>query len=136
MHKAQMLTFLAAVLLITSAAHAQECRPAGDDSPERRARRAAAGEYIAAVNAAQTRVQQHEGRYALLHELSGVPSAPVGFIPKLLVDQWSYMISLKDYFDRCGLALFSDERGLIYEAHPSSTLGERNGRAAVARDSM
>lgn len=28
------------------------------------------------------------------------------------------MISLKDYVDACKLALFSDDRGIIYEAHP------------------
>ena len=59
-----------------------------------------------------------------------MPSAPVGFIPKLLFDQWSYVVSLKDYFDACGFALFSDERGVIYEAHPRAVARPQSGEAA------
>jgi len=40
----------------------------------------------------------------------------VGFVPRLIVNQWGYLISLKDIFDVCGFALFSDEQGVIYES--------------------
>ena len=50
--------------------------------------------------------------------MRGLSSTPVGFIPTFLYDEWSYIVSLKDYFDGCGFALFSDERGVIYHSHP------------------
>jgi hypothetical protein len=33
-----------------------------------------------------------------------------------VADQWTYAIALKDLFDACGFALFSDEQGVVYEA--------------------
>jgi len=42
-----------------------------------------------------------------------------GFLPRLLFDRWPYLIGLKDFVDPCGFILFSDERGVIYEAYPT-----------------
>jgi len=39
-------------------------------------------------------------------------------------------VSLKDYFDACGFALFSDQRGVIYEAHPRAVASPQSGEAA------
>ena len=71
-----------------------------------------------AVNSAQMQLQEPRGESTRLgnEALTNMPSAPVGFVPKLLIDRWSYIVSLKDYFDVCGFALFSDERGVIYES--------------------
>ena len=95
-----------------------------------RVRRDAAIAYLAAVNSAQTQRQNQVGRYAPLNELTNVPSTPVGFVPKLLIDRWSYIVSLKDYFDVCGFALFSDERGVIYEARSVTRPGVDSGGGA------
>jgi hypothetical protein len=41
----------------------------------------------------------------------------VGFVPGLVLDQWSYIVRLTDLFDSCGFALFLDDHGVIYDAH-------------------
>jgi hypothetical protein len=129
MSTVRLLICAMAMLMTTPSARAQECPPGGADAAEGRARREAAIEYIMAINRSQNRAQKQGGKYESLNELSGVPSAPVGLIPKLLFDQWSYMVSLKDYFDACGFALFSDERGVIYEAHPRIVTSPKSGEA-------
>ena len=105
-----------AMLLTSAGANGEECLPTEIDAASRM-RRDAAIAYLSAVNSAQMQRQNQGGKYAPLDELTNMPSAPVGFVPKLLIDRWSYIVSLKDYFDVCGFALFSDERGVIYEAH-------------------
>jgi hypothetical protein len=125
----RLLVCAMVTVLITPGARAQECPPRDADAAAGRARRDAAIEYITAINTAQTRAQKQSGKYAPLNELSGVPSAPVGLIPKLLLDQWSYMVSLRDYFDECGLALFSDERGVIYQAHSRIVTSPKSAEA-------
>jgi hypothetical protein len=97
---------------------AQNCLVTNVEPADQRARRDNAVRYLVAINMAQARSQSEEGRFVPLRDIQGLPSTPVGFIPKLLYDQWSYIVSLKDYFDNCGFALFSDERGVIYESHP------------------
>lgn len=106
------------VMLTASPAVAQPCPGGLAESAEEQNRRDAGVRYLAAINAAEARAQKETGKYSPLNELSELPTAPVGFIPRLLFDQWSYLISLKDYFDPCGVALFSDERGIIYEGQP------------------
>jgi hypothetical protein len=115
------------MLLVTTDAGAQECQSRNAASADARSSREAALAYVAAVNAAEARAQKEERGYAALDKLSGVPSVPVGFIPKLLFEQWSYALSLKDYFDPCGRAFFSDERGIIYEAYPHSPVNQISG---------
>ena len=92
-------------------------------SSDNRPRRDSAVNYLAAVNRAQAHFQRERGTYGSLSDLPSLPTAPMGLIPRLLHEQWSYMIILKDFFDGCGLAYFSDERGIIYEARP---LGSRS----------
>jgi hypothetical protein len=108
------------LLVAPTVAAAQECQSRNAGSADARARQLSAIAYVEAVNAAEARSQKQDGRYAPLDKLSGVPSVPVGFVAKLLLDQWSYVLSLKDFFDPCGRALFSDERGIVYEAYPHS----------------
>jgi hypothetical protein len=109
------------VLMLTGTpAAAQECR-AGDGSgatqtAEGQRRHDAAVQYLARVHAAQQQAHAEGGRYVPLHQLRAVPAPPVGFIPRLVADQWSYAVSLKDLFDPCGFALFSDEHGVVYES--------------------
>jgi hypothetical protein len=111
-----------AMLLTSAGARGEECQPLDLDATSR-VRRDAAVAYLAAVNGAQMQRQKQGQNYGPLNELLNVPNAPVGFVPKLLVDRWSYLVSLKDYLDVCGFALFSDERGVIYEAHSVTPSG-------------
>ena len=113
--------FVVAVLMTVVAppnAFAQNCPATNVQSADQRARRDDAVQYLIAINTAQSRSQSEGGRFVALGDIRDLPSTPVGFIPKLLHDQWSYIVSLKDYFDACGFALFSDERGVIYQSHP------------------
>jgi hypothetical protein len=90
------------------------------DAKAERTRKDGAQEYVAAVNVAQLRARAGLGRYVALHELPALPDLPVGFVPRLVSDQWGYVLSVKDLFDPCGYALFSDELGQVYEAAPLS----------------
>ena len=114
---APLLVGVFAAMLTSSSTFAQ-CSQGSAETAAERARRDSGARYLIAVNAAEAQAQSERGRYAPLSELSGLPSAPFGFLPKLLFDQWSYVVILEDYFDRCGLALFSNERGIIYEGRP------------------
>ena len=112
---------------------AQNCPVTNVESADQRTRRDDAVQYLIAINTAQARSQSENGRFVALGDIQGLPSTPVGFIPKLLHDQWSYIVSLKDYFDACGFALFSDERGVIYQSHPrpTSTMRTEEGHKEV-----
>jgi hypothetical protein len=123
--------FLCAIALLgtVSSVSAQECQPRSAGFADAGVRREDAIAYVSAINAAQARVQKQEGRYAPLEKLSGLPSIPVGFIPKLLFDQWSYMLSLKDFFDTCGRILFSDERGIVYDGYPHTPATQTSDRS-------
>ena len=94
MTTAHMIVGAFVALLTASSAAAQTCSQGNDVSGDTRARRDSAMRYLIAVNAAEARAQRQTGRYTSLSELSGLPSVPVGFVPKLLFDQWSYVISL------------------------------------------
>jgi hypothetical protein len=108
-------------------AQAQDCAgPAAPALPRAEAPRAAeAARYLEILHAAQTRGHVEKGRYLPLHELRDLPPLPVGFVPKVVADQWSYVVSVKDLFDSCGAAMFSDERGVVYRAHPRLTTDTR-----------
>ena len=82
---------------------------------------------------AQKRGTSHTASNRMLPHCSGLDdrnpscSVPVGFVPKLLFDQWSHVLSVKDFFDPCGRALFSEERGIVYEAYPHSPASRTSG---------
>lgn len=115
--------FVILVLSLPTSVQAQECLHRSGESSDQRARREAAIRYLETVHAAQAASHQTHGRYLPLIEASGIDRTPVGFLPRLLFDRWAYLISLKDFFDPCGFTLFSDERGVIYEAYPTATTG-------------
>ena len=106
---------IAAALLVVSSATAQDCRPKGDQAYSQQ-RREAAVRYLELLHAAELQSQTERGRFAPLNDLPGLVSAPVGFVPRLVLDQWRYMVRLTDLFDPCGFALFLDDQGVIYEA--------------------
>ena len=98
----------------------QQCLHSGDESVGERLRRQAAVDFVVELNAAQTRQQRATGRYASLGEIRQAASAPLGFVPRLVADQFGYIIKVVDALDPCGFALFSDERGVVFEAQPST----------------
>jgi hypothetical protein len=76
--------------------------------------------YVQEFKAIQSRLHEQEGSYAPLArvEATGSLSAPFGFVPRLTLDRWSYVVILKDGLDPCGFALFTDQDSVIYNAHP------------------
>ena len=124
------LVVLTALFISVSELGAQECDNQNRISAEQQARRDAAVEYLATVNAAQASSQHAQGQYVTLNEATGLERIPVGFVPRLIFDQWGYLISLKDIFDVCGFALFSDEHGVIYESQRQVSGGTVDRRPA------
>jgi hypothetical protein len=68
-------------------AFAQNCPVTNVDPVDQRVRRDDAVQYLNAINRAEARAQSESGRVVALGDLQGVPSTPMGFIPKLLHDQ-------------------------------------------------
>ena len=109
-----LLSFISA-----GAAHAQQqCLHGTNESASERERREAALAFVDRVNAAERAAHDEQGTYVPLAEAVSVSGVPLGFVPRLTFDRWSYAVSLKDLFDPCGFALFSDQDGRIYEARP------------------
>jgi hypothetical protein len=115
---AQFVVAVLVTLVPAPNAFARNCPVTNVDPLDQRVRRDDAFQYLIAINTAQARSQSESGKFVAVGDIRGLPSTPVGFIPKLLHDRWSYIVSLKDYIDACGFALFSDERGVIYQSHP------------------
>jgi hypothetical protein len=120
---------LVLVLLLAPPAAAQRCLHGPDESASERARREAAIEFAAEVNAAEGAAQRARGTYVALTDAVALGRVPLGFVPRLTFDRWSYVLSLKDLFDPCGFALFSDQDGQIYEGRPVARSGEPGGPA-------
>jgi hypothetical protein len=117
---------LALLAVVPTPASSQGCSPSDVSrvqDVQARQRRAAAVKYLEGVDVARLRAQDQVGRFASLHELRNLPALPVGFVPKLLADQYSYVVSIKDLFDSCGLALLIDDRGAVYVGQPWATPG-------------
>ncbi len=114
------LVFLAVALIFPANVHAQECLHTSNESSDQQARRQAAVEYLTQLNLAQMKSHQDRGRFLALNETPRADSIPVGFVVRLVVDQWSYLVSLQDFFDPCGFTLFTSDRGVIYGAYPTS----------------
>lgn len=112
------------VLVLAPPAAAQRCLHGPDESGSERARREAAIEFAADVNAAERAAQRARGTYVALTDAVALARVPLGFVPRLTFDRWSYVLSLKDLFDPCGFALFSDQDGQIYEGRPVARSGE------------
>jgi hypothetical protein len=109
-----------AIVGLAEHAQGQQCLHRSDESAGERLRRQAAVKFIDDVNIAQARRQRETGRYALLAEVQQGAIAPLGFVPRLLMDRFGYAIKVVDALDPCGFALFSDERGVVFEAHPTA----------------
>lgn len=116
------------VLVLAQAAGAQQCLHGPDESPSERGRRQAALQFIERVNAAQKTAQATQGMYVALADAVPPGDVPLGFVPRLTIDRWSYAVSLKDLFDPCGFAVFSDQDGRIYEARPVTVPSAGNPR--------
>jgi hypothetical protein len=111
------------LLALAAPAGAQQCLHGPEESASERGRREAALAFVDQVNAAQKTAQDTQGTYVALADAVSLGSVPLGFVPRLTFDRWSYTISLKDLFDPCGFALFSDQDGQVYDARPASRTG-------------
>jgi hypothetical protein len=108
-----------AILVLAEHAQGQQCLHRSDESAKERLRRQAAVKFVDDVNVAQARRQRETGRYASLADIQAA-TAPLGFVPRLVLDQFGYAIKVIDALDPCGFALFSDERAVVFEAHPTA----------------
>jgi hypothetical protein len=118
----RIIRFVLCALLTTSVAHAQQCLHGTDEAPDQRARRLAGIRVIREVNARQADLWKQRGKFGSLNDVkTAVSGSPVGFVPRVTVDQWGYTIFLKDSLDSCGFGLASDQDGIIYEVRPVST---------------
>lgn len=108
------------LLSFAGAADAQQCLHGPDESASERSRREAAVDFVARLNAAQKAALEERGTYVALTDAVPPGDVPLGFVPRVTFDRWSYAVSLKDLFDPCGFALFSDQDGRVYEARPVS----------------
>jgi hypothetical protein len=118
----KVISLLVSVVLVSLAEEAlgQPCLHKEDESAGERSRRQAAVQFVIDINAAQARAQRETGRYASLSGIRQSTSAPLGFVPRIVVDQFGYIVKLTDALDACGFAIFSDERGVVFEAHPTA----------------
>jgi hypothetical protein len=110
------------MVIVGLAEHAQgqQCLHRSDESAGERLRRQAAVKFVDDVNVAQARRQRETGRYAALADVHQAATAPLGFVPRLVFDQFGYAIEVIDALDPCGFALFSDERAVVFEAYPTA----------------
>ena len=111
---------VATAFVLASSPSQAECLHKAVKSDDQRARSHAAVRFVAQVNAAQARSHREIGTYVPLEASRVLSAVPVGFVPRLVLDQWGYLLSVKDLFDPCGFTLFSDEQGRIYTAHPAA----------------
>jgi len=68
-----------------------------------------------AINTAQASLVQRTQQYHPVESLGNLPAVPAGFELNLFADRSGYMFALKDTQDPCWFAVFSDNRGLVYE---------------------
>jgi hypothetical protein len=113
-----------ALVLLATDTEGQHCLHGGNESPEKRLRRRATVGFVADVNGAHSQWHRETGKYASLGELRQSYGAPFGFVPGLVVDQFGYALKVTDALDPSSFSFFSDERGIIFEAHPV-TVAER-----------
>jgi hypothetical protein len=128
----RLLCVIGLVLVSTPRlALAQSCLHGPDESTTERGRRTAAIAFVQQANAAQAKFERERGTYVPLTDAVSLSTVPVGFVPRLTFDRWSYIVSLKDALDPCGYSLFSDQDGVIYEARPVPKVADES---AVATD--
>jgi hypothetical protein len=100
-----------AQLLPVSAA----CRHDAQEQQADRTRREQALRVARAINAEQGVLAQRTRRYHPLADLTNLPDVPNGFELRLYSDGAGYVFSVKDTFDSCRYAIFSDQSGVLYE---------------------
>jgi hypothetical protein len=126
-----LLTIVAA-LVVAVAAFAQgggarlaTCLHGSNETPEHAARRDRAIKVAEAINRAQVvsvprpRIQGPGApTYRRPEELANIPPLPQGFELQFNTDGASYTFAIKDTFDRCHFAIFSDQDKYVYAATP------------------
>ncbi len=92
-----------------------ECRHGQGATPEDQGRSAQALKVARAITAVQSASVRRTGQYQPLAKLGNLPALPTAFELNLLADGSAYIFALKDTQDPCWFAVFSDQRGLLYE---------------------
>src|SRR5690349_12300450 len=115
-----LLTTMAALWLFTAGPAPQDtCLHGATESADQRTRRESAMRFVKEIQDNEGRFQSANGRFGSLSDVRGSAVAPTGFVPRLVFDQWGYVISVKDALDPCGFALFGDDNSVVYEGRPA-----------------
>ena len=99
----------------TQQTETRACLHGPDETAGEKTRRGQALTYVRVINTAQTAFAGRNRRYAHFDELQDVQQAPPGFALQHAADSNGYLFSVKDTADPCGFALFSDQKGIIYQ---------------------
>ena len=93
------------------------CLHGDGESAAEAARRKAAVQFVRAVNTEENEAMEATGQYQPLATLN-LPATPDGFLLAFGESVAGYIVVLKDTYDPCSFALFSDQEGLIYTGQP------------------
>ena len=115
MWMSEVVVAVAIIVLHSSDPASQSCRHSAEAATERVRRQRAVDFAPAEVNSAQAR-HHWRRRIWTLTELQLTEATPVGFIPRLLLHHDGYALRMTDMFDPCSFTVFTDSRGVIFEA--------------------
>lgn len=104
------------------------CLHPQSETPAQRVRRQQALKVAHEINLAEAAFRpkpnfREQPTYRPLKELPNIPSVPAGFRMQFYTDGPTYTFSMKDTFDACEYAIFSDQDQGIYESTPTKTVG-------------
>jgi hypothetical protein len=117
------LAIFGALIISGSAASTGErqsgaaCLHGPDETAAEKQRRGQAVLLSRQIHTQEQRTRASGRQFVPLSSLSSLPSA-AGFEVTLVTDGTMYAFAVKDTLDPCGLAFFSDQKGLIYEGKP------------------
>jgi hypothetical protein len=132
--RVRWLVATAILVLPVGAAFGQTCTLTIEGAVDR-SRREAVLRFVERVREREQAEWLDHGTYVALADTGVLSDAPVGFVPRLVFDRWGYLLSVKDLFDPCGFAVFSDEFGIVYEALPTRhTANGSSQRRQLDRD--
>jgi hypothetical protein len=107
----------AALAVHLTAAGQQPVQPCNIGAPEQEAWRSQAIRLARAVNTMQAKAFHNSRAFQPLSETPDI-SIPEGLSVEVALKESGYIFSIKDPNNPAGCALFSDEKGVIYDAQP------------------
>ncbi|PYR20046.1 MAG: hypothetical protein DMF94_13255 [Acidobacteria bacterium] len=103
---------------VAGIAQESACLHGASEGPAELTRRHGALRVARQVNTVENAIHSQGQRYRSWNELSEVSAPPEGFHAQLSTDGITYAFSIKDTWDACHFAFFSDQEGVIYTAVP------------------